>query len=302
MHQISFVQYTGDDEDSYLPFPNVDFVEFFSGHPKLKKVDINGGMYRALSRENNIQPGFSIPTLEEVTVEVRPEHTMEALEYMINHAKMLKKIVITVFRPQRCSKLFLDKIRELKKNNSKLVSIIVEIWGGYVPSLVIGVYVCFDNKFSLFVDVLTEQIIIGNSNNVYDFTYVENVAHAHIGAEQALASRGEVAGQWKPSCPNSPYLSDQALQDKNFDPFTIEDLMKLFEIESYKAWAAMELEQEKEVEEAETTMHQAEDYLDSAMESAMDEFRRFEEEMERMAMAELKGLEETAEKAGKMGT
>ncbi|XWS62524.1 hypothetical protein CRYUN_Cryun06bG0018800 [Craigia yunnanensis] len=97
------------------------------------------------------------------------------------------------------------------------------------------------------------------------------------------------------------FLSDQALQDKNFDPSTIEDLMKLFEIESYNAWAAMELEQEKEVKEAEITMHQAEDYLDSVMESAMDEFRRFEEEMERMSKAELNALEETAEKARKMG-
>ena len=97
------------------------------------------------------------------------------------------------------------------------------------------------------------------------------------------------------------FLSDQALQHKNFDPSTVEDLMKLFEIESYKAWASMELEQEKEVEEAEITMHQVEDYLDSDMESAMDEFRRFEEEMERMSKAELNGLEEIAEKARKMG-
>ncbi|XWS67575.1 hypothetical protein CRYUN_Cryun04dG0017800 [Craigia yunnanensis] len=97
------------------------------------------------------------------------------------------------------------------------------------------------------------------------------------------------------------FLSDQALQDKNFDPSTIEDLMKLFEIESYKAWVAMELEQEKEVKEAEITMHRAEDYIESVMESAMDEFRRFEEEMERMSKAELNGLEETAEKARKMG-
>ncbi|XP_022762239.1 uncharacterized protein LOC111308186 [Durio zibethinus] len=97
------------------------------------------------------------------------------------------------------------------------------------------------------------------------------------------------------------FLSDQALQDKNFDPSTIEDLMKLFEIESYKAWAAMELEQEKEVKEAEITMQQAEDYLDSVMENAMDEFRWFEEDMERMSKAELNGLEETAEKARKMG-
>ncbi|KAE8735281.1 3beta-hydroxysteroid-dehydrogenase/decarboxylase isoform 2 [Hibiscus syriacus] len=37
------------------------------------------------------------------------------------------------------------------------------------------------------------KFIIGDGNNVYDFTYVENVAHAHICAEQALASGGEVA-------------------------------------------------------------------------------------------------------------
>lgn len=97
------------------------------------------------------------------------------------------------------------------------------------------------------------------------------------------------------------FLSDQALQDKNFDPSTIEDLMKLFEIESYKAWANAELEQEKEVEEAEVEMQQAEDYLDSVMESAMDEFRRFEEEFEMMSKAEMESLVETAESARKMG-
>ncbi|XP_015583888.1 uncharacterized protein LOC8261781 [Ricinus communis] len=96
-------------------------------------------------------------------------------------------------------------------------------------------------------------------------------------------------------------LSNQALQDKDFDPSTIEDLMKLFEIEAYRSWAAMELAQEKEVQEAEKAMDRAEDYLDSVMESAMDEFRRFEEEMERMAKAELDSLERTGETARKMG-
>lgn len=97
------------------------------------------------------------------------------------------------------------------------------------------------------------------------------------------------------------FLSDQALQDKNFDPSTIEDLMRFFEIESYKAWAAMELEQEKEVEEALTEMKETEDYLDSVMESAMEEFRRFEEEMNQTAMAEYSSLVNVAEKARKMG-
>ncbi|KAJ9168137.1 hypothetical protein P3X46_019699 [Hevea brasiliensis] len=37
------------------------------------------------------------------------------------------------------------------------------------------------------------KFIIGDGNNIYDFTYVENVAHAHICAERALASGGGVA-------------------------------------------------------------------------------------------------------------
>lgn len=43
--------------------------------------------------------------------------------------------------------------------------------------------------------MLTMQFIIGDGNNMYDFTYVENVAHAHICAEQALASEGKIAEQ-----------------------------------------------------------------------------------------------------------
>ncbi|KAG2711439.1 hypothetical protein I3760_04G077100 [Carya illinoinensis] len=43
------------------------------------------------------------------------------------------------------------------------------------------------------------KFIIGDGNNIYDFTYVENVAHAHICAERALASEGmdaeKAAGQ-----------------------------------------------------------------------------------------------------------
>ncbi|KAL3644582.1 3beta-hydroxysteroid-dehydrogenase/decarboxylase isoform 2 [Castilleja foliolosa] len=37
------------------------------------------------------------------------------------------------------------------------------------------------------------KFIIGDGNNMYDFTYVENVAHAHICAERALGSEGLVA-------------------------------------------------------------------------------------------------------------
>ncbi|CAI9786180.1 unnamed protein product [Fraxinus pennsylvanica] len=98
------------------------------------------------------------------------------------------------------------------------------------------------------------------------------------------------------------FLSDQALQDKNFDPSKIEDLMKLFELEAYKAWAAVELEQEKEVKESENYMNEAEGYLDSVMESAMEEFRLFEEEMNRVSKVEYQSLVNVAEGARKMGS
>lgn len=96
-------------------------------------------------------------------------------------------------------------------------------------------------------------------------------------------------------------LSSQALSDKNFDPFAIEDLMKLFEVEAYKSWAAMELHLQQEAEDAEFGLQEAEDELNSAMEAAMEEFRLFEEEMERMEKAELSSLEATAERERRMG-
>ncbi|XP_076947832.1 3beta-hydroxysteroid-dehydrogenase/decarboxylase-like [Bidens hawaiensis] len=37
------------------------------------------------------------------------------------------------------------------------------------------------------------KFIIGNGTNMYDFTYVENVAHAHVCAERALASDGSAS-------------------------------------------------------------------------------------------------------------
>ncbi|KAI6678709.1 hypothetical protein NL676_039505 [Syzygium grande] len=97
------------------------------------------------------------------------------------------------------------------------------------------------------------------------------------------------------------FLSDQSLHDKSFDPATIEDLMRLFEVEAYNSWAAAELGHLAEAEAAEAELDRAEAYLDSVMDGAMEEFRRFEEEMDRMAREELEGLVETAEKARRMG-
>jgi len=88
----------------------------------------------------------------------------------------------------------------------------------------------------------------------------------------------------------------------NFNPSLIEDdLLKLFEIEAYRSWANLELACKVETEETQKAMEEAEQEINSAVESAMDEFQRFAEEFEREAMAEYNSLVSTAEAAWKMG-
>ncbi|XP_073064186.1 uncharacterized protein [Primulina eburnea] len=97
------------------------------------------------------------------------------------------------------------------------------------------------------------------------------------------------------------FLSNQALEDKNFDPSTVEDLMKLFELEAYKAWASQELDQEEEVAQSESCIKESEEYLVSAMDEAMAEFHRFEEEMDSLCKSEYSSLINLAECARKLG-
>lgn len=61
------------------------------------------------------------------------------------------------------------------------------------------------------------KFIIGDGNNMYDFTYVENVAHAHICAERALASKGTV----------SEKASGQAYFITNMEPIKFWEFMSL---------------------------------------------------------------------------
>ncbi|KAL2930418.1 3beta-hydroxysteroid-dehydrogenase/decarboxylase isoform 2 [Bienertia sinuspersici] len=61
------------------------------------------------------------------------------------------------------------------------------------------------------------KFIIGDGSNMYDFTYVENVAHAHICAERALASKGTVAEK----------ASGQAYFITNMEPIKFWEFMSL---------------------------------------------------------------------------
>ncbi|KAL4559064.1 hypothetical protein LXL04_031197 [Taraxacum kok-saghyz] len=61
------------------------------------------------------------------------------------------------------------------------------------------------------------KFIIGNGMNMYDFTYVENVAHAHVCAERALASGGTV----------SKRAAGQAYFITNMEPIKFWEFMSL---------------------------------------------------------------------------
>lgn len=101
-HLFLKVEFTGD-FDTLLPFPEIDFVEFFKTHPKLQKLDIHGAMFAALCQKNslkNVDSGLSFPSLEEVVITVRSplnaEQKISTLESLVKYGKNLKKMVIRI--------------------------------------------------------------------------------------------------------------------------------------------------------------------------------------------------------------
>ncbi|PWA63774.1 F-box domain, cyclin-like protein [Artemisia annua] len=97
-HLYMKVEFTGEFED-LLPFPEIDFVDFFKSHPKLKTFDVHGAMFATVYRKNslkNVDSDFMIPCLEEVVIIVRlplnAEQKMNTLESLVKFGKNLKKI------------------------------------------------------------------------------------------------------------------------------------------------------------------------------------------------------------------
>lgn len=53
-HLYMKVEFTGDFE-ALQPFPEVDLVDFFNSHPKLRKFDVHGAMFAALCQKNSLK-------------------------------------------------------------------------------------------------------------------------------------------------------------------------------------------------------------------------------------------------------
>ncbi|KAL6964370.1 hypothetical protein U1Q18_035425 [Sarracenia purpurea var. burkii] len=131
-HLFMKVEFTGDLE-ALLPFPEIDFVEFFNSHPKLQKFDMHGAMFAALCQKNslkNLDSRFVIPCLEEMMITVRSplnaEQKMNTLESLVRYGKNLKKMTIRTLGMKSCHSSaddFFQEICRFRRLNRKIVSI-----------------------------------------------------------------------------------------------------------------------------------------------------------------------------------
>ncbi|KAK6131883.1 hypothetical protein DH2020_034371 [Rehmannia glutinosa] len=152
-HLYMKVEFTGE-SDNLQPFPEIDFVEFFSSHTKLQTFDIHGAMFAALCQMNSLKNlnganwefgildlrsnmaliagGLQvlIPCLEKVVITVRSplnaEQKMSTLDSLIKCAKNLRKMTIKILQMKSnhsSADDFFEDICRFRYMNRKIVSI-----------------------------------------------------------------------------------------------------------------------------------------------------------------------------------
>lgn len=131
-HLIMKIEFCGDFE-TLQPFPEIDLVEFFNHHPKLKMLEIHGAMFAALCQKNSLKKldsNFRIPSLEEVLITVRSplnaEQKLSTLESLVDFSVKLRKMVIRISQMKNCHETaddFFEEICNFQRLNSGIVRI-----------------------------------------------------------------------------------------------------------------------------------------------------------------------------------
>ncbi|KAK6156924.1 hypothetical protein DH2020_011172 [Rehmannia glutinosa] len=123
-HLYMKIEFTGE-SDNLQPFPEIDFVEFFSSHTKLQTFDIHGAMFTLF-----VDSRFLIPCLEKVVITVRSplnaEQKMSTLDSLIKCAKNLRKMTIKILQMKSnhsSADDFFEDICRFRYMNRKIVSI-----------------------------------------------------------------------------------------------------------------------------------------------------------------------------------
>ncbi|KQJ98602.1 F-box protein At1g10780 [Brachypodium distachyon] len=125
-HLVMKVEFCGE-HDTLQPFPEVDLVEFFNSHPKLRKFEIHGAMFAALCQKNslkNLDSRFSMSYLEEVLITVRSplnaEQKLITLESLVRYSPRLRKMAIRISQMKNCHEAaddFFEEICKFVQNN-----------------------------------------------------------------------------------------------------------------------------------------------------------------------------------------
>lgn len=95
--------------DKLEPFPEVDMVNFFSGHSKLKSFELQGAMFAALSHKNSLSKlssMFTIDCLERVSITIRSplnaDQKMATLESLVKCSPNLRILNIRISQMKNC--------------------------------------------------------------------------------------------------------------------------------------------------------------------------------------------------------
>ncbi|KAE8821572.1 F-box protein-like [Hordeum vulgare] len=131
-HLVMKIEFCGDFE-VLQPFPEIDLVDFFNGHPKLIKFEIHGAMFAALCQKNslkNLDSRFCIPCLEELLITVRSplnaEQKLCTLESLVKYSVKLQSMVIRISQMKNCHDAaddFFEEICKFKYINYRKVRI-----------------------------------------------------------------------------------------------------------------------------------------------------------------------------------
>ncbi|RRT48717.1 hypothetical protein BHE74_00005015, partial [Ensete ventricosum] len=131
-HLVMKIEFCGD-FDTLQPFPEIDLVEFFNNHPKLRKFEIHGALFAALCQKNslkNLDSRFMIPCLEEVVITVRSplnaEQKLNTLESLLRYSVKLRRMAIRISQMKNCHEAaddFFKEICKFKYMNSKMIQI-----------------------------------------------------------------------------------------------------------------------------------------------------------------------------------
>ncbi|KAM0886403.1 hypothetical protein ACQ4PT_029709 [Festuca glaucescens] len=131
-HLVMKIEFCGE-FDLLQPFPEVDLVDFFNSHPRLRKFEIHGAMFAALCQRNslkNLDSRFTIPCLEELLITVRSplnaEQKLSTLESLVKYSVNLQSMVIRISQMKNCHDAaddFFEEICKFKYTNYKKVRI-----------------------------------------------------------------------------------------------------------------------------------------------------------------------------------